>query len=182
MAAIPPTKAKVRYNFSVNSTDKTHRFLFVLAIFLMAGPALSKSEDVFLATISTDYVKRSYDLMIALNDRKLIEAIKTRNNKKNKIKTYPVSVLDKPITLVKAVGVTLVSLTCNNFATNRGCDISIEYPSNLTLGKFKYFHAKLEKKDGKWTLTKNGKPFTKMFLVARKLMGLLIGIKRIEVQ
>ena len=120
--------------------------------------------------------------MIALNDRKLISAIKTRNNKKNKIKTYSVSVLDKPITLVKAVGVTLVSLSCKNFATNRGCDIEIEYPSNITLGAFKKFHAKLQRVDGKWALTKDGKPFTKMFLVARKLMGLLIGIKRIDVQ
>ena len=141
-----------------------------------------KAEDIYLATISTDYVKKSYDLMIALNDRKLITAIKTKNNKKNKIKTYPVSVLDKPITLVKAVGVTLVSLSCNNFATNRGCDISIEYPSNLTLGSFKFFHAKLEMVAGKWRLTKDGKPFTQMFLVARKLMGLLIGIKRIDVR
>lgn len=144
-------------------------------------PAATKEEDIYLATISTDYVQQSYELMITLNSRKLISAIKTRNTKKNKTKVYPVSVLDKPITLVKAVGVTLVSLSCNNFATHRGCDINIEYPSNLTLGKFKFFKAKLEKIEGKWVLTKDGKPFSKMNLVARKLMGLLIGIKRIDV-
>lgn len=138
------------------------------------------TKDIHLATISTDYVKKSYDLMVTIDDRGLITAIKTRNNKKNKIKTYPISVLDKPITLVKAVGVTLVGLTCTNFATNKGCDITIEYPSNITFGRFKNFHAKLEKTGGRWRLTRDGKPFDNMFLVARKLMGLLIGIKRIE--
>lgn len=164
--------------------------LTLLIIFFFPSPHIlaassekkSNTTDIYLATISTDYIKKSYDLMISLNDRKLISAIKTRNNKKNKIKTYPVSVLNKPITLVKAVGVTLVSLACNNFGTNRGCDIKIEYPSNITLGRFKFFHAKLEKNNGQWRLTKDGKPFSKMYLVAKKLMGLLIGIKRIEVR
>jgi hypothetical protein len=152
---------------------------------LYANETLTKkgeTKDIHLARISTDYVKKSYDLMVTINDRGLISAIKTRNNNKNKVKVYPIGVLDKPITLVKAVGVTLVSLTCNNFATNKGCDISIEYPSNLTVGRFKYFNAKLEKVSSKWQLTHNGKPFQEMFLVARKIMGLLIGIKRIDVR
>lgn len=166
-------------------TQKVALLLFISLFFYAHAEEAKKApenEDIYLATISTDYVKKSYDLMISLNPRKLISAIKTRNNKKNKVKVYPVSVLDKPITLVKAVGVTIVSLSCTNFATNRGCDISIEYPSNITLGRFKFFHAKLEKVNGKWHLTRDGKPFTKMHLVARKLMGLLIGIKRIDVQ
>lgn len=150
--------------------------LFASELFAERGT----TKDIHLATIATDYIQKSYDLMVTINDRGLITAIKTRNNKKNKIKTYPISVLDKPITLVKAVGVTLVGLTCTNFKTNQGCDIAIEYPSNITLGRFKNFQAKLEKTGGRWRLTRDGKPFDHMFLVARKLMGLLIGIKRIE--
>lgn len=138
-------------------------------------------EDIFLATISTDYIKKSYDLILTLNERKLIAAIKTKDSKKNKVKTYPVSVLNKPITLVKAVGVTLVNLSCLNFATNRGCDIIIEYPSNITVGKFKKFTAKLEKHEGTWKLTKSGNPFSQMNLISRKIVGLLIGIKRIDI-
>ncbi|MCR9205102.1 MAG: hypothetical protein NXH75_11020 [Halobacteriovoraceae bacterium] len=133
-----------------------------------------------MAKITTDYVSKSYDLMITLNDRQLIEAIKTKNNKKNRIKNYPVSVLNRPITLVKAVGVTLVSLSCTKFATSRGCDITIEYPSNLAIGSFKNFHAKLEKVEGKWQLSHQGKKFSQLHLVARKALGILIGIKRIE--
>ncbi|CAM9866727.1 unnamed protein product [Chrysoparadoxa australica] len=151
-----------------------------LFLILLLGHTAKASEDIYLATITTDYINKSYDLMITLNDRFLIEAIKTKNNQKNRIKNYPVSVLGKPITLVKAVGVTLVSLSCTNFATSRGCDITIEYPANIAVGSFKNFHAKLEKVDGKWQLSHQGKKFTKLHLVARKALGLLIGIKRIE--
>lgn len=152
---------------------------FLILIFVLHQVS-SAGEDVYLATITTDYVKKSYDLMISLNDRQLIEAIKTKNNKKNRIKNYPVSVLNRPITLVKAVGVTLVSLSCTQFATNRGCDIAIEYPSNIAVGSFKKFHAKLEKVEGKWQLSHNGTKFTKLHLIARTALGILIGIKRIE--
>ncbi len=156
--------------------------LFSILILRNTYAVDTNSQDIFLATISTDYVKKSYDLIITVNDRKLISAIKTKNNKKQKIKTYLVNVLNKPITLVKAVGITLVNLSCLKFATNRGCDIVIEYPENITVGKFKKFTAKLEKHKGVWKLTKNGKPFSKMVLISRKLLGLLIGIKRIEIQ
>lgn len=138
------------------------------------------TEDIFLARISTDYVKKSYDLSLRLNSQKLIIAILTKNNQKNKEKVYPVKVLDKPIILVKAVGIKLISLKCENFATSRGCDITIEYPYNLTYGKFKTFKAKLLKKDGKWQLTdQNNKRFNKLFLQAKKVLGVLIGIKKI---
>jgi len=154
----------------------------LLTTFIALGLNFNLSaNDVFLSQISTDYVSKTYDLMVVINEKKLIGGIKTRNNKKNKIKNYPVTVLDRPITLVKAVGVSLVSLKCENFATSRGCDIIIEYPSNITIGSFKKFKAKLEKRETKWVLTRNGKAFTRMHLISRKVLGLLIGIKRIEV-
>jgi hypothetical protein len=141
---------------------------------------VDQTEEIFLAKISTDYVKKSYDLSLRLNSQKLITAILTKNNKKNKTKVYGVSVLNKPIILVKAVGIELISLKCDNFATSRGCDITIEYPYNLTYGKFKKFNAKLLKVDGKWRLTdQNNKQFNELFLQAKKVLGVLIGIKRI---
>ncbi len=137
-------------------------------------------EEIFLAKISTDYVKKSYDLSLRLNPQKLITAILTKNNKKNKKKVYPVNVLNKPIILVKAIGIDLISLKCDNFATSRGCDITIEYPYNLTIGRFKKFKAKLQKIDGQWQLTdENNKRFNQLFLKAKKILGVLIGIKRI---
>ena len=142
-------------------------------------PDSAPLEPIYLATISTDYVKKTYDLLLELNERQLISGIKTRNNKKNKIKSYPVSVLDKPITLVKAAGITLVGLACKNFATSRGCDIEIEYPSNLTIGRFKIFKAKLEKIENTWKLTHQGVPFSKLHLKSKKFLGLLIGIKKL---
>jgi len=153
---------------------------FIATAFLSFPVALlaeTPSDSIYLATISTDYVDKTYDLLIDLNERTLISGIRTRNNKKNKVKSYPVSVLNKPITLVKAAGITLVSLSCKNFATSRGCDIEIEYPSNLTIGSFKIFYAKLEKREDQWKLTHKGVPFSKLHLISRKFLRLLIGIK-----
>lgn len=165
------------------------RHILLISLVVITSPHLqavaqvkeqSQVDRVFLARISTDYVKKTYDLFIDLNNHKLISAITTRNNKKNKIKTYPVSVLKKPITLVKAVGITLISLSCTNFTTSKGCDITIEYPYNLTYGKFKKFKAKLKKKDREWVLVdEKDNVFNQLFLKAKKALGLLVGIKRI---
>lgn len=161
------------------------KYTWVLfSLFFFTAPIHGANEDetdIHLATISTDYVSKTYDLILTLNHRKLISAIKTKSSNKQHPKTYPVSVLSEPITLVKAVGVTIVSLRCLNFATSKGCDIQIEYPSNITVGSFKIFQAKLEFRDQKWQLTHNGAPFTKMHLISRKVLGLLIGVKRIQV-
>jgi len=160
---------------------------FILLLFsilitncLSASQPKEEFERVFLARISTDYINKTYDLFIDLNGHKLISAIATRNNKKNKIKKYPVSVLGKPITLVKAIGITLVSLSCTHFSTSKGCDITIEYPYNITYGHFKKFKAKLKKVNSKWVLTDiHGKIFNHLSLKAKKALGLLIGIKKI---
>jgi hypothetical protein len=137
-------------------------------------------RDIFLANINTDHIKKSYDLSIRLNQQRLITAILTKNVKKNKLKIYPVNVLGKPIVLVKAVGIELVTLACTNFATSRGCDITIEYPYNVATGNFKKFHAKLVYQNHLWQLQEtNGKRFTRLHLKAKKILGVLIGIKRI---
>ncbi len=169
-------------NLLKNSNSMTRYTLVILLILITSPQSQSREEPakpIFLARISSDYIKKTYDLLIDLNQSKLISGIKTRNNKKNKIKNYPVNVLNKPITLVKAAGITLVSLSCKNFGTNRGCDIEIEYPSNLTIGQFKIFKAKLEQIDSQWKLTHRGIPFTKLHLESKKFLGLLIGIKKI---
>ena len=151
--------------------------LFLL-IFIFISPVSAK--DIFLTKITTDYVKKTYSLYVEVNEANEITAIKTINDQKKKTKIYKTNVLDKEITLVKAVGVTLVSLKCNNFNPQKGCDIVIEYPYNLTYGKFKSFNAKLMRIENDWNLVADNRVFRKMHLVAKKLLGLLIGIKKIE--
>jgi hypothetical protein len=120
--------------------------------------------------------------MVEVNQKNEIVAIKTRNNKKNKIKVYPIEKLKTRISLVKTLGVTLVGLRCQDFDKTKGCSIEIEYPSNIMAGSFKTFKAKLERQDDVWILTENQKHFTQMHLVAKKMMGLLIGIKKIDLR
>lgn len=138
-------------------------------------------KPAFLAKISSDYVSKTYNLAVLLNDKGEIAGIRTKNNKKNKIKTYGVDVLNKKITLVKALGVSLITLKCHEFHPEKGCRIDIEYPYNLTYGKFKNFNARILKKNDKWGLYVGDRKFTQMKLVAKKLLGLLVGIKSIEV-
>lgn len=143
-------------------------------------PAEDKFTDIFLARISTDYVSKTYDLSLRLNQHRLISAILVRNNKKNKLKVYPIEVLNKPIVLVKAVGVKLVTLACTNFVTSRGCHITIEYPSNLTIGRFKKFYSKLVYDKNRWQLKDSyNNTYNHLHLKAKKVLGVLIGIKKL---
>lgn len=153
-------------------------FLF---FFLWAVPVLAK--DVFIARISSDYDKsKTYDLILDINDRKLIAGFKTRNNKKKKVKIYSLEVMKGPIVLVKTAGIKLVTLQCNNFNTVKGCDIVIRYPYNITYARFREFHCKISRRNGKWGMFVGKKRFTSMHLVSKKALGVLVGIQRIDVE
>ena len=156
-------------------------FLLCVTIPLHAQSfAPQSAKDVVLANITSDYVSKTYQLSLRVNEQELITAILTKSSKKNKLKVYPINVLNKPITLVKALSVELVTLKCINFNTSRGCDIIIDYPRNITLGIFRSFHAKLLKYNGKWQLQdQTGNRFTKLHLQSKTLLGILVGIKRI---
>jgi hypothetical protein len=141
---------------------------------------LAAERRARLAVISSDYVSKTYDLSLVINELEIIQNIRVKNNKKNRTKIYSLEKLKDSITLVKAAGIRLVTLTCHNFDPKAGCDLEIEYPYNITYGKFKKFHAKLKRNGNEWGLYRDNKRFTTMKLVAKKFLGLLIGIKRIE--
>ena len=87
------------------------------------------------------------------------------------------------MTLLKAAGAKLITLECKGFQPDKGCDIVITYPSNLILIRFKKFHAKIKMKKGRWGMYSNkDQPFRKMHLVSKKTLGLITGIKRIEIK
>lgn len=154
----------------------------IFALFTLFWLSLPiNAEEVLLSKISTDFVNKSYLLKLVTNDKNEIQSIKTINNK-NKVKNYPVNVLNKPISLVKTAGITLVSLECQNFHPLIGCDILIEYPANIAIGHFDKFKARLLRVRGKWKLISKNKVFTHMRLMARKLAGLLVGVEAIELK
>lgn len=139
------------------------------------------AQEVLLAVISTNYTDRTYDLLLSIDTDQSVLGIKTKSNK-GKVKSYPLAVLDREVVLVKAIGVSLVTLMCTNFHQTNGCPIEIEYPSNLTYGKFSRFQAQLINHNGQWQLQSSGRAFTSMHLMAKKLLGLLIGVERIELR
>tara|TARA_R110000868_G_scaffold180754_1_gene421406 strand:- start:4885 stop:5553 length:669 start_codon:yes stop_codon:yes gene_type:complete len=147
----------------------------------VADKELPLQAEVPLALITTDYSDKTYQLVIALDQNSQVSAIKTINNK-GKEKTYPLSVLGQEIVLAKAVGVSLVTLHCHNFKQSSGCPLEIEYPSNVTYGKFLRFKADLVKNASGWQLQSSGRKFTSMHLVAKKFFGLLIGVERLELR
>tara|TARA_R110000868_G_scaffold61524_1_gene186932 strand:+ start:43948 stop:44616 length:669 start_codon:yes stop_codon:yes gene_type:complete len=139
------------------------------------------SSEVSLALITTDYSSKTYELVLSRDEKEKVIAIKTINNK-GKEKIYPLSVLDREIVLAKAVGVSLVTLRCHQFNQEAGCPLEIEYPSNVTYGKFLRFKANLVKRESGWQLESGNRKFTSMHLVAKKFFGLLIGVERLELR
>ena len=152
-------------------------FFFLLGLFSIESFAI----DIFMVRISNDYTpSKTYDLILDVRPDGQIKGIKTRNNKKNKVKYYPPTVLDKSMTLLKAAGITLITLKCKGFNPTKGCDMVIEYPSNIILGKFKKFHAQIKMKKGQWGMySNNNQKFTRMHLVSKTTLGLITGIKKI---
>lgn len=156
----------------------------ILLVLIVAGHLIfsktTLAKEILLATISSDYTSKTYGLSVNVNAKNKIESIVSKNNKKNSSKIYMPSVLDKEITLVKTVGIPLVTLLCKNFDAEAGCPIKINYPKNIAIANFDDFHARLRKVDGIWGLYSNNRKFTKMNLVAKKIMGALVGVKKIE--
>lgn len=155
------------------------RALILLSILLLSTvPALAK--EVKLCTIQSDYNEKKYDLVVEVNENNHIEQIITKRKPRPKIKRYPTTVLDKEITLVKTLGITIVGLTCHKFSPSKGCPITINYPSNIALGSFKDFNAEIRVVNGEWKILANNRPFQTMSLKSKRILGLLVGIKSIE--
>ena len=151
------------------------KFLFIFFLWTFFS-SQAFAIDIFILRISNDYQPdKTYDLILDVQSNGHIKRMKTRNNKKNKVKHHPPKVLDKPLTLLKAVGVKLITLECKGFKPDKGCDIIIEYPSNLVLGKFKKFHAKIKMNKGQWGMySDKDQKFRRMHLVSKKALGLII--------
>ena len=149
-------------------------FLFTLLSFE------ASAIDIFMVRISNDFEpEKTYDLILDVETNGKIKGIKTRNNKKKKVKYYPPKVLDQSMTLLKAAGAKLITLECKKFRPDKGCDIIIRYPSNLILFKFKEFHAKIKMNKGQWGMySQQDQKFRRMHLVSKKTLGLITGIKR----
>ena len=156
-------------------------FFLIFATIITSFSLQAEVTDVHLSLISSNYVDKTYSLLVGVDKKNEIQYIKTINNKKNKVKIYPNKVLKNNVPLVKAAGIELVTLRCSNFNPNLGCPITIKYPTNIIVMAFKSFKAVIRKEKGKWGLFIGPKRFTKMHLVARKTLGLLLGVKRIEV-
>ena len=142
----------------------------------------TKIKDIHLSTISTNYVDKTYSLIIGVDENNSIKYVKTINNKKKKVKIYKNELLKNNLPLVKAAGIELVTLRCEHFDPSKGCPISIRYPTNIIVMAFKSFKAEIKKSNtGEWGLYIGAKKFTSMKLIAKKVFGLLIGVKRIDV-
>ena len=87
-----------------------------------------RQKEVFITLLKTDYVKKSYKLFVKVNAENEIQAIKVFNTLKKKSKIYSKQVLREKITLVKALGISLVTLFCRDFSPKEGCELEIEYP------------------------------------------------------
>lgn len=155
--------------------------LLLLTSFQVSSTEPAKIKDIHLSTISTNYVDKTYSLIIGVDENNTIQYVKTINIKKNKVKIYKNHLLKNNLPLVKAAGVELVTLRCENFDPTKGCPISIRYPTNILVMAFKSFNAEIRKNNGEWGLYIGAKKFTKMKLIAKKVFSLLIGVKRIDV-
>lgn len=157
----------------------------IASLLLLSSVAFAetvKIKDIHLSTISTNYVDKTYSLLIGVDSKNTIQYVKTINNKKKKVKVYQNKLLKNNLPLVKAAGIELVTLRCDNFDPTKGCPISIRYPTNIIVMAFKSFKAEIKKDSaGNWGLYMGPKKFSNMKLIARKVMGLLIGVKKIDV-
>jgi len=154
----------------------------VIAVLLFFVASSLNAKEVSLADITSNYKKEeSYTLLLDVDDVSgQIVKIKTRSNPKNKIKEYGPEVFANELPLVKAAGIVLVGLRCSNFNPATGCDIVISYPYNIAIINFDKFSAQLKQVGGEWGLYANDKKFTQMHLVANRMLGILVGVDRIE--
>ncbi len=182
IASKKKVKAQKKFSHHKPSSLKRKKYQHQTPLLRKKVSKKSKNKQIFLALISNDYKPKSYNLAIVTNRKNQIIAIKTHNNQKNKTKTYGVDLFKGKIPLTKASSISLIKLQCINFDPNKGCQIQIEYPHNITYGSFHYFNAYLKKEKGQWGLYSKNRRFTHIRLIAKKWFGLPVGIQRVELQ
>jgi len=151
--------------------------IFLISFYSLCSKAAITSEQEVLI-ITSDFTKKTYSLILKLDEKYHIIGVKTKNNLSGKVKSYPSSYLNKEIVLAKAIGIKLITLKCVNFNPADGCKILITYPFNLTLNDFDTFKSYMSLNNKKWGFYKRGKKFKTLKLYSKKFLGLLIGISK----
>lgn len=168
------------------------RILFGCLLFLWANLSSAESsskatlseapKSISLSSITSDYTDKKYELSIEVDHDNKMTKIKTYNVNKNRFREYGLDVLNNRISLVKAAGIELISLRCLEFNPDTGCKLEISYPKNVAVANFGEFQAMLKRLDKSWEIqTLDGHRIDRLHLISKKLLGLLVGIERIEV-
>ena len=146
-------------------------------------PAADSRKTHHLAVFSTNQSKRTWSLALVTDENDEIVALRTLSSRKNRVRRYDRSILDEEINLTRKLGVRLATLRCHDLDPSAGCPITIKYPGNIALGRFRRFRGEIRKRDGEWgCFSEDGTRFAEAKLIVKKILGIPVGIKRIELR
>lgn len=161
------------------------KILCLITSLLTSYSIASADTQIPLFQATSDAYQGSIDVSLAVDvDSNATRFIYTENGKENAVS---LSNLPTGIVLAQLSGKNVAVLSSPNFSSVNGGSLKLRYLNNGLQDTYKNFDFALARQGQNWNayiIGANGVPqnFTRMYLIAKKLLGNVIGIDRITVK
>ncbi|MBC7693471.1 MAG: hypothetical protein H7222_17025 [Methylotenera sp.] len=152
----------------------------------LSGASLNaqSEKEVQLIRVNSDAVEGDLDLKLILDEDS--NGIALLFLSQAKPQRFEAAQLVDGIVLLKKDSTNVVTIVSKNYEPAQGGDIEVVYLRNGISGNYGRFPAQVIRTGDQWAVYTNGpegrKPFTRMFMKAKRALGQIVGIDSITVQ
>ncbi len=137
-------------------------------------------DRVMIATITSNYDSRVNELWLALDDAGNATRLERLEVATRKIKTFQIPDLAKGVVLMEESGRDIFILRSTEFDSSKGGRLELNFLHNGLTGSRRSVGLQAEVGADGWQLLHSGAAFTRMHVIANKILGKVVGVKELR--
>lgn len=154
-------------------------FSLLLAVLLTTSVM---AKDILVTTVTSDVDAYTTRLWIVTNNDGSAQALKMTTNDGSNPNMFGPSKVKTGMVLKKVDQYDVVTLKSEDFETDRGGHLEMEYLSNGITGSTDKKQLTIEFDGATWKLYHRGEAVTRFHFTGKRILGKLVGIKRVDIR
>lgn len=155
--------------------------VFTVALALLLTQAVM-AKDILISTVTSDVDSYTTYLWIVTNNDGTAQALKMTSNDGASPAMFGPSKVKTGMVLKKVDSYDVVVLKSDDFETDRGGHLDMEYLSNGITGSREKKELTIEFNGTSWKLYHRGEAVNRFHFTGKKILGKLVGIKRVDIR
>ncbi len=177
-----PSQIRLKVRISEPIKGRIHmKNVFTVVLTLLISQAIM-AKDILVSTVTSDVDSLVTKLWIVTNDDGSAKALKMTSDDNTDPAIFSPSKVQAGIVLKKVDHYDVVVLKSEDFEIDRGGHLEMEYLSNGITGSTDTEELSIEFDGATWKLYYRGEAISRFHFKGKKILGKLVGIKRVEIR